>query len=52
MVITIYVRFVFANYTDMGSVCVELRSVFESLAKVESDCSSAKRGGDLGPFGR
>eukprot|EP00835_Amoeboradix_gromovi_P006014 NODE_638_length_5673_cov_0.212953.p4 type:complete len:149 gc:universal NODE_638_length_5673_cov_0.212953:731-285(-) len=25
-------------------------SNFEEIAKVESDCSSAKRGGDLGPF--
>lgn len=25
---------------------------FESLASQFSDCSSAKRGGDLGPFGR
>jgi peptidyl-prolyl cis-trans isomerase NIMA-interacting 1 len=25
---------------------------FEELATKESDCSSAKRGGDLGPFGR
>jgi len=25
---------------------------FEDLAKTESDCSSAKHGGDLGPFGR
>ena len=25
---------------------------FAELASKESDCSSAKRGGDLGPFGR
>lgn len=25
---------------------------FEDIASVESDCSSANRGGDLGPFGR
>lgn len=25
---------------------------FEDLARKESHCSSAKRGGDLGPFGR
>lgn len=30
----------------------ELRATFEELAKTESDCSSAKRGGDLGFFGR
>jgi peptidyl-prolyl cis-trans isomerase NIMA-interacting 1 len=29
-----------------------LRALFEEIAKEESDCSSAKRGGDLGPFGR
>ena len=28
------------------------RSSFESLAEKYSDCSSAKRGGDLGEFGR
>ena len=27
-------------------------STFEELASQYSDCSSAKRGGDLGPFGR
>eukprot|EP00590_Aulacoseira_subarctica_P003949 CAMPEP_0172423834 /NCGR_PEP_ID=MMETSP1064-20121228/17765_1 /TAXON_ID=202472 /ORGANISM="Aulacoseira subarctica , Strain CCAP 1002/5" /LENGTH=236 /DNA_ID=CAMNT_0013165381 /DNA_START=23 /DNA_END=733 /DNA_ORIENTATION=- len=30
----------------------ELRATFEELARSESDCSSAKRGGDLGFFGR
>jgi NIMA-interacting peptidyl-prolyl cis-trans isomerase 1 len=30
----------------------ELRATFEELAKTESDCSSAKRGGDLGFFGK
>ena len=30
----------------------KLRSAFQELAKTESDCSSAKRGGDLGYFGR
>ena len=25
---------------------------FAELASTESDCGSAKRGGDLGPFGR
>ncbi|CAI5723989.1 unnamed protein product [Peronospora effusa] len=29
-----------------------LRELFEDIAKEESDCSSAKRGGDLGPFTR
>jgi NIMA-interacting peptidyl-prolyl cis-trans isomerase 1 len=29
----------------------ELRATFEELARTESDCSSAKRGGDLGFFG-
>jgi NIMA-interacting peptidyl-prolyl cis-trans isomerase 1 len=30
----------------------ELKATFQELAKTESDCSSAKRGGDLGFFGR
>jgi NIMA-interacting peptidyl-prolyl cis-trans isomerase 1 len=30
----------------------EMRATFEELARTESDCSSAKRGGDLGFFGR
>jgi NIMA-interacting peptidyl-prolyl cis-trans isomerase 1 len=30
----------------------ELRAMFEELARMESDCSSAKRGGDLGFFGK
>lgn len=30
----------------------ELRATMEELARTESDCSSAKRGGDLGLFGR
>lgn len=30
---------------------VSQRTQFAELAKVESDCSSAKRGGDLGRFG-
>jgi NIMA-interacting peptidyl-prolyl cis-trans isomerase 1 len=30
----------------------ELRATFNELARTESDCSSAKRGGDLGFFGR
>jgi NIMA-interacting peptidyl-prolyl cis-trans isomerase 1 len=30
----------------------ELRATFEELARTESDCSSAKRGGDLGFFTR
>lgn len=29
-----------------------LRATFEELARTESDCSSHKRGGDLGTFGR
>lgn len=29
----------------------ELRATFEELARTESDCNSAKRGGDLGFFG-
>lgn len=30
----------------------ELRQKFEELARLESDCKSAKKGGDLGPFER
>ena len=30
----------------------ELRATFQEIARTESDCSSAKRGGDLGFFGR
>ena len=31
---------------------LELKATMEELARTESDCSSAKRGGDLGFFGR
>ena len=31
---------------------VSEESTFEELASQYSDCSSAKRGGDLGPFGK
>jgi len=31
---------------------VKEEATFEELAKQFSDCSSAKQGGDLGPFGR
>eukprot|EP01083_Nonionella_stella_P067453 178438_1 len=37
---------------DVASDPKELRATFEELAKTESDCPSAKRGGDLGFFGR
>jgi peptidyl-prolyl cis-trans isomerase NIMA-interacting 1 len=30
----------------------EMKATFEELARTESDCTSAKRGGDLGFFGR
>lgn len=41
---------------ELQSVLLEesgdnLRATFEELARTESDCSSAKRGGDLGFFG-
>ena len=35
-----------------GGDATALQGAFEELASVESHCSSAKRGGDLGPFGR
>lgn len=31
---------------------VEGKADFAEIARVESDCSSARNGGDLGPFGR
>jgi len=37
---------------EVASDKTELRATFEELSKSESDCSSAKRGGDLGWFGR
>lgn len=37
---------------DVANDPKELRATFEELAKTESDCTSAKRGGDLGFFGR
>merc|ERR1739848_116758 len=37
---------------DTISKAANVREKFEELAQVESDCSSAKRGGDLGHFGR
>ncbi|CAJ1932234.1 unnamed protein product [Cylindrotheca closterium] len=38
--------------TEEESNPEELRATFEEIARTESDCSSAKRGGDLGFFGR
>ena len=35
---------------EKGVVCKDVRNTFQDLAKEESDCSSAKRGGDLGFF--
>nr|CCA16179.1 peptidylprolyl cistrans isomerase NIMAinteracting 1 putative [Albugo laibachii Nc14] len=35
-----------------GSTAEAIRALFEEIAKEESDCSSAKRGGDLGMFTR
>lgn len=39
----------FKGYRDQ---IVSGQATFEELASQFSDCSSAKRGGDLGPFGR
>lgn len=36
---------------ETASDADELRATFEEIARTESDCSSAKRGGDLGFFG-
>ena len=47
--IQIRVQYVLAGYRQQikSGQCE-----FEDLASKFSDCSSAKRGGDLGPFGR
>ena len=58
--ITITKEEAIAKLQDFRQQCVSamnesagaLSRVFAQLASVESDCSSAKRGGDLGPFGR
>mmetsp|Transcript_28577 Transcript_28577/g.40140 ORF Transcript_28577/g.40140 Transcript_28577/m.40140 type:complete len:349 (-) Transcript_28577:277-1323(-) len=42
----------FLEIITEASTQEELRATFEELARTESDCSSAKRGGDLGFFGR
>lgn len=39
-----------ADFTESREKII--RAKFEEIAKKESDCSSAKRGGDLGKFGR
>lgn len=39
-------------YTEFRRQIVSGEKTFEELASQYSDCSSAKRGGDLGPFGR
>ena len=39
-------------YTGYRKQIVDNTATFEELASKYSDCSSAKRGGDLGPFGR
>ena len=44
-------RSILQEQDDSGNF-KELRATFEELAKTESDCSSAKRGGDLGFFGK
>ena len=44
-------RSILQEQADSGNF-KELRATFEELAKTESDCSSAKRGGDLGFFGK
>ena len=35
-----------------GNAGGDIPGKFKELARVNSDCSSAKNGGDLGPFGR
>jgi NIMA-interacting peptidyl-prolyl cis-trans isomerase 1 len=39
-------------FADFRQQIVSGEKTFEELASQYSDCSSAKRGGDLGPFGR
>ncbi|KAI0488168.1 hypothetical protein KFK09_027995 [Dendrobium nobile] len=41
-----------AQLADFREKIVSGQAQFEDIASRYSDCSSAKRGGDLGPFGR
>ena len=45
----IYLLYHYVGYREQ---IVKDEAKFEDLASQFSDCSSAKRGGDLGPFGR
>ena len=40
------------SFSGYRAQIVSGEATFEELASEYSDCSSAKRGGDLGPFGR
>ena len=42
----------FHHFSGYREKIVSGEATFEDLASKYSDCSSAKRGGDLGPFGR
>ena len=41
-----------SRLTTLRQQIVDGKADFATLASTESDCSSAKQGGDLGPFGR
>jgi NIMA-interacting peptidyl-prolyl cis-trans isomerase 1 len=40
------------SFSDYREQIVSGKASFAELAQQYSDCSSAKKGGDLGPFGR
>lgn len=41
-----------AKLTELRNQITSGQAKFDVLARAESDCSSARNGGDLGPFGR
>ncbi len=49
---SLYSCFLFSHHADFRHKLEHEGMSFEELASTESDCSSYKRGGDLGAFGR